>query len=390
MADKDIIKNNNIKFNTFSFLSTFSRTLIEVFISLYLFKNGCSVKVVLLFYFLVNIFSMPLSYLFVYIGEKTKYSLVMIIGIVAFILVQVFLWNIKITIPYIFLIALLYSIYRRGYWVSRRFYITKIMPPKETSGLFSIILVFSQIATIISSYLGANILENLNLFTLTTISVSILLISTVPLFFIKYDKNKNLKIELLKNVKKIPKKNLLVFSFYELNNLISFLFPIYIAIYIKDTYSLAGGLNIVNNIAVILFVIIYGKIINKKHNYLIVSTILLSCCTLLKLSTNAYFITIIYFIEGFISKMQNQSVTKIYFEERNIDLVHYNLIYQINECFIRAIVIIPLLFISEIKYMLLITEFVIIIMLLIYVILIKTKNRIILDSKTRKIKQDKK
>lgn len=65
--------NEQIEFNIFSFLSTFARSLIEIFISLYLFKNGISFHNIILFYFFVNMFAVPLSYVFVKLGEKTKY-----------------------------------------------------------------------------------------------------------------------------------------------------------------------------------------------------------------------------------------------------------------------------------------------------------------------------
>ncbi|MBQ2844394.1 MAG: VOC family protein, partial [Alphaproteobacteria bacterium] len=49
-------------------------------------------------------------------------------------------------------------------------------------------------------------------------------------------------------------------------------------------------------------------------------------------------------IEGFIKKMQEQSVSKIYFENRNnVDSAHHNLIYQIIEALARVIVTVPLL-----------------------------------------------
>ena len=70
--------NEQIRFNIFSFISTFARSLIEIFISLYLFKNGFALTEVVFFYFLVNLFAVPLSYFFSRIGEKTKYIYVMI------------------------------------------------------------------------------------------------------------------------------------------------------------------------------------------------------------------------------------------------------------------------------------------------------------------------
>ena len=65
--------------------------------------------------------------------------------------------------------------------------------------------------------------------------------------------------------------------------------------------------------------------------------------------------------------MQNQSVNKIYFENRNgMDPTHYNLIYQIIESFIRSIVVIPLLFMNNIEYMIIFVLIIIGIELFIY------------------------
>ena len=120
--------NNFINFNIFSFLSTFVRSLIEIFISLYLFKKGFSIKSIILFYFVANLLAIPIAYIYAKIGEKTKYSYIMIFGYISFIVLQIILRHTVISNYYILLIAFMYSLYRRGYWVSRRFYITNVMP----------------------------------------------------------------------------------------------------------------------------------------------------------------------------------------------------------------------------------------------------------------------
>ena len=358
-------KKNQIKFNIFSFISTFARSLIEIFISLYLFKNGFNIRSILLFYLFENFFALFLSYIFVIIGEKYKYSIVMYIGIFSFIVLQIILNNITNSISYIFLIALLYSIYRRGYWVSRRFYITNIMPQKNTSEIFSILMIVSELSSIFAGYVGAFLLDDLNMLTLTIISSVLLFISVIPLIKINY-KSTNTKIELIKHLKTYDKRNYIAFSLYELNNLLSFIFPIYIAINIQNSYVLAGSINAISNIAIIVFIIIYGKLIKKK-NYFFISSLLFIIISITKLFLLNYFILVIYFIEGIIKKMQNQSVNKIYFENRNgMDPTHYNLIYQIIESFIRSIVVIPLLFMNNIEYMIIFVLIIIGIELFIY------------------------
>ena len=349
---------DRIKFNIFSFLSTFARSLIEIFISLYLFKNGFSIKYILIFYLLENLFAVFLSYIFVRIGEKYKYSLVMYIGLICFIVLQVVLNKVVNSFSYILLISFLYSLYRRGYWVSRRFYISNVIPKKDSSEPFSIILILSQVASILSGYVGAILLDKSSILTLTIISSALLFVSVIPLVKIKY-KASNTKIELIKNIKKYNVKNYLSFSLYELNNLLTFLFPLYVAIYIKNTYVMAGTINAVNNLAIIGFIFIYGKVLKRK-NYFVLSTILLIIMYFTKLFMYNYLILVITFFEGIVKVMQNQSVNKIYFENQNgMDLTHYNLIYQLQESIIRVIVVTPLIVINDIKTVIIIVLIVI-------------------------------
>lgn len=367
------MKDNIIKFNIFSFISTFARSLIEIFIYLYLFKNGFSIKQILLFYFLENFFAIFLSYIFVKIGEKYKYFIIMYIGIISFIVLQIILNNVINSISYIFLISFLYSIYRRGYWVSRRFYITNTIPKKNSSETFSVVLILAQISSIISGYLGAIILDNFSILSLTIISSLLLLISVLPLIGIKHIST-NKKIELIKNIKKYDKRNFLAFSLYEINNILTFLFPIYIAIYIQNSYVMAGSINAISNVAVLIFIFVYGKII-KKRNYFIISSILFIFMCIIKLFLYNYLILLIYFFEGIVKLMQNQSVNKIYFENRNgIDLTHYNLIYQLLESTVRVIVVLPLFFMNDIRIMILFVLTVISIELLLYSRLNKNKD----------------
>ena len=100
---------------------------------------------------------------------------------------------------------------------------------------------------------------------------------------------------------------------------------------------------------------------------MILSTILVLVCTLLKLNNNQYLILIIYFFDDLVTKIQNQSINKIYFENRNnMDLTHYNLIYQITECPIRSLVALPLIFINNIKLIIILIVIIIFILLVIY------------------------
>ena len=82
---------NQRKFSWYVFLSTFSRNLIEVFIPIILYKFGFPLKTVILYYLLVNLFSLLLSYPCVYISNKYNNKILAIIGIMAFTILQVLL-----------------------------------------------------------------------------------------------------------------------------------------------------------------------------------------------------------------------------------------------------------------------------------------------------------
>ena len=366
-------KNDLRKFNVFLFVSTFARSLIEIFISLYLFKNGFSIQSVLTFYLLENLFSFFISILFVKIGEKYNYAVVMYAGVISFIVLQVVLGNLVHSFWYISLISLLYAVYRRGYWVSRRFYITNIMPEKGSTVPYSIVMVVSEIASILSGFVGAYLLDGLNVTTLMVISSILLFISVLPLRKIKANGNRT-KIELIKNLKKYDKRNFIAFSLYEINNLISFIFPIYVYLYIEGTYKMAGSMNAVSNVAIIIFIFLYGRIIKKK-NFFIMSTLLFIVVCFSKLIFLNYFILAICFIEGIVKKMQNQSLGKIYFENRNgMDLAHYNLIYQLLEAVARVVATIPLLFMNDVRIMIITVLGIITVELIIYTIINKSKK----------------
>ena len=250
---------------------------------------------------------------------------------------------------------------------------TEVMPQRNSSGPFSIMMVITEIASIAAGFLGGYLLDGLNALILTSVSSVLLFVSIIPLTRIKL-KTKGVKIELFKNLKKYDKRNYLAFSLYELDHLLSFIFPIFVAVYIKNTYMMAGSVNAISSLAIIVFILIYGRLI-KKRNYFVLSTILFIIVCFTKLLFLDYFILALCFIEGIVKKMQEQSANKIYFENRNnIDLAHYNLIYQIVEATIRAIVTIPLLFINDVRIMIVLVLVVISVELIIYARLKKSQK----------------
>ena len=214
---------NQKKFNLYVFLSTFSRNLIEVFIPIILYKFGYSLKEVILYYLIVNLFIVLLVYPSIYIAKKYSNRLLALTGIFSFVLVQYLLTQISYSSFYIIILSFFYAIYRLEYWLSRRFYNLKVIHKKDISNSYSLISIVNQVALIISSYVGALFLDFISIEILTLISMLLFLFSLFPLYKLKFEHEKNdTKISLIKTIKKIPINNLYIFGAYESINVIKF------------------------------------------------------------------------------------------------------------------------------------------------------------------------
>lgn len=345
---------NQKKFNLYVFLSTFSRNLIEVFIPIILYKYGYSLKEVILYYLLVNIFLIFLTYPCILYTKKFSNKNLALIGIIAFVLVQVLLTQMKYSSYYIFILSFLYALYRIGYWLSRRFYNLKVLHKKDISKDYSLISIVNQIALIISSYVGALFLDFVSIKILTIISIILFLISLLPLYMLKFEHEKNdVKLNLVGTLKRIPISNLYLFGSYELLNVIKFFFSLYLFIYVKDNYQTVGIMNLLTNLSTIVFVYFYGKKINDNKNYLKASIVYMGLIYIFKANITSYLLVLIAFLEGIATKMYELSMSKEFFVlSKKFEYVNYNLVYELVLSVFRALVLlISFVFINDLKIM---------------------------------------
>ena len=353
------MNSNQKKFGIYVFLSTFSRNLIEVFIPVILYKFGYTIKEVLLYYLIVNVTSLILTYPFVYLSKKFNNKILAIIGIIAFVLVQISLNFLTYSYMYLFIIAVFYAIYRRGYWISRRYYNLKIIKNYNISKTYSIISIINQVGVIISAYFGSLILDYISLKLLTIFAIVLFILSIVPLYTLKFEHEKtNVKLELINNVRKIPKSNIYLFGSYELINIVKFLIPLYIFIYVKDKYQVIGIVNLITNFALITFTYLYGKKLdNSNNNFLKLAIFLTVLIYILKVNSNGLNLLIISFIEGIIIKMYELSINKEFYTfSKKFEYYNYNLIYELTQNFFRSVVTLLLFVINiDIKFMVYIT-----------------------------------
>lgn len=331
--------NNRKKFELYVFLSTFSRNLIEVFIPVILYKFGYELKEVILYFLISNVFSLILSYPLVLFSKKFNNKILTFIGIVAFVSLQILLANIRYSIYYIVIIAFLYALYRRGYWISRRYYNLNVMTKEKIGTTFSIISIVNNLGVILASYAGAIMLDYLNVITVTIISIIIFLLSIVPLTYMNFKHEKDeVKLEVIKTIKEIPLRNLYLFGSYELLNVVKCLFSLYIFIYVKNTYSTVGLFNLITNLSVLGFSYIYGKKIDEKQNLLKLSIVLVVITYLFKANTTYIALAIVSFLEGIFTKMHEISISKEFYTlSKKFEYNNYNLVYEIVQNSFRAI-----------------------------------------------------
>lgn len=153
------------------FLSTFARNLVEVFIPIILYKFGYDLWTVMFYFFLVNFISLLISY------PCALFS-----------------------IYYILAISFLYAVYRRFYWMSRRYFNLNVIKNKDISKIYSIISIINQIGVIISAYCGSLFLD--------FVSLKLLTILVTILFFISLGVVQNLFRTLVMLICLIPGLNI--------------------------------------------------------------------------------------------------------------------------------------------------------------------------------------
>jgi MFS family permease len=247
--------------------------------------------------------------------------------------------NVIDSIWYILALAFVYALYRRGYWISRRYYNLNVMEKEKIGTTFSIISIVNNLGVILASYVGALMLDYLNVMTVTIISIIVFLLSIVPLTLMKFKHEKDdIKIEVRKTFKEIPFRDLYLFGSYELLNVVKFMFALYIFIYVKDTYATVGFFNLITNISVLVFSYLYGKKIDRSNNLLKLSIVLVVVTYILKANTTYIALAIVSFLEGIFTKMHEISISKEFYAlSKKFEYNNYNLVYEIVQNSFRSL-----------------------------------------------------
>ncbi len=141
-------------------------------------------------------------------------------------------------------------------------------------------------------------------------------------------------------------------------NVVKFLIPLYIFIYVKNTYQTIGIVNLITNLSLIVFTYLFGKTLDKsKNNFLIISVILTVIVFTLKVNSVGYALLLISALEGFVTKMYELSINKEFYTlSKKFEYNNYNLAYEtVQNSFRTFVTLVFIIFNLKLKTMIYIT-----------------------------------
>ncbi len=168
-------------------LHTFARSLISVFVPIFLLKAGYPVADVLLYFLIVNTFDVPLDFFARWLIRRIGARVVIIIGSLCMLVYFMALSFLTVgDWPLLVTIAFFAAAYDALYWVAHLYFFMESSTHKknierDTSGLF----IVQQLAEVMAPAIGAVLILIFGEDILLYVSVGIIIISIIPLFRIK-------------------------------------------------------------------------------------------------------------------------------------------------------------------------------------------------------------
>ncbi|MBT4209784.1 MAG: MFS transporter [Candidatus Komeilibacteria bacterium] len=179
-------------FETSVWLHVFARSMIAIFIPIFLLQMGWSISHVMFFYFIYNIFDAPLNFFAKWLTYKIGAKKVIALGTLSYIASFAILYNLDVGMwPLLILMALFAALYDTFYWVAHiYFFIRCEKNDRNISKGISLLYIVKKIAGILAPIFGGLILIFFDKQLLIGLSVLILLLSIIPLFKIKTTKDR--------------------------------------------------------------------------------------------------------------------------------------------------------------------------------------------------------
>lgn len=338
------------KYNIFTFVTTFAKLLIEVFIPLILYNMNFTIKEIILFliikHALCTIF-LPITKLVI---KKKSTTFLMIISSILFTLSYIYLNFLTKNLFKLLIFTTLLSMYLTFYWVGRHTYALSIIEDKKATDNVSIYTIFTILGGLFSTYIGSILIEKTSYLFLSIIVLFLMLISIIPLTKIKSKKETN-EIKLITIITSFPKRNYIFTFLDQLRFVLVTISPLYIYLNINKSYKYIGIINIVSGLGSIIYIYILKKLMDKnKRDYLSSSLLYLAITYTLKLLTknNIIFLIIVFFEGIFRSVVDLITLRNTYVYSKNYSRLNYTIFTEgINN--IGRVIILTLFYITNIS-----------------------------------------
>lgn len=342
---------NNIKrYNIFILLSTLSRNIPEVYSAVLLYNMDYSLKDILLFFTVLYLLGALTSVITIYILNKIKSKYILILSSIIFSLSFYYMSIMSKTTKSLLIFSIIYSIGSYTYHTLRHYYAIKALEDNKKENIGNI-LIFTNIAIILSSLIGGYIQSKLSTFALALFVVILSIVSFIPLFkfeaSIGKEKIKYQKIE----------KNKLKFFILEQAKVINLsLQPLYLYLFVNSKITYVGIYNVILGISSCIFIYFFTRKVNDKK-YFKYLNIIFCLFLLLKLNIyNKYLILIIGLFEGLGIKMfEIVSSENIYNIKKDTNIGGYLLLVELIFCITRSFMCLIGYLINNIKIILYLT-----------------------------------
>lgn len=342
---------SNIKrYNIFILLSTLARNIVEIFSSVLLYKMGYSLKEILLFYSIVYLIGAIISTIVIYLTKIVKPKYILILSSIIFSGSFYYMSIMSKTFINLIIFSIIYGMGAYTYHTIRHYYAIKSMNNHERKEIGSI-LIYTNIAMIISSILGTYVEAKLSRLILAIMVIVISILAIIPIF--KYEdkiNDKEVKID------KIEKNKFLFFVCEQAKVINLSLQPLYLFLFVNNTISYVGIFNIVMGISSCIFIYFFVRKVDDKKCFKYLN-ILFCIILILKLNiSNKYLVLVIALFEGLgIKIFEIVSSENIYNIKSTTNIKGYLLIVEIIFCLVRSIMCLMGYFINNIKIILYLT-----------------------------------
>ena len=338
------------KYNIFTFVTTFAKLLIEVFIPLILYNMNFTIKEIILFliikHALCTVF-LPITKLVI---KNKSTTFLMIISSILFTLSYIYLNFLTKNFFKLLIFTTLLSMYLTFYWVGRHTYALSIIEDKKATDNTSLYTIFTILGGLFSTYIGSILIEKTSYLFLSIIVLFLMLISIIPLTKIIPKKETN-DIKLITIITSFPKRNYIFTFLDQLRFVLVTIFPLYIYLNINKSYKYIGIINIVSGLGSIIYIYILKKLMDKnKSDYLSSSLLYLAITYTLKLLTknNIIFLIIVFFEGIFRSVVDLITLRNTYVYSKNYTRLNYTIFTEgINN--IGRVIILTLFYITNIS-----------------------------------------